>query len=244
LLMMCMGCCFAAEMDHWIADQNGCKHFNYAPKPEESITWSGGCKNGYGDGLGELKWYKNGVVTQVIQAVLMEGKLNGKVKFAGVNGRSYEGDYLNGEMTGKGVMIWPNGNRYEGGFLRGEMSGKGVFVWANGDRYEGDFLNGKRDGQGEGIDKNGNKYKGGFLSGKKDGYGVYYMSNTGNTYEGMFKEGKANGKGLLTIGSKQDDAGYRYEGNFFDNELSGAGKIIYPNGHEVLCIFVHSECRF
>jgi len=221
LLLFGIGSCFAAEDTGWIADQNGCKHFNSSPKQDESVTWSGDCKEGFGSGAGELKWYKSGVLTQVLQVSLLEGKANGKGKLTWANGRIYEGGYVNGHMTGSGVKTWPNG-----------------------DRYEGDFVDGRLEGQGQLSMATGSIYKGGFLNGKKDGYGVYYMNETGNTYEGMFKESKANGKGALIIGTRQDDAGFRYEGNFIDNELSGTGVIIYPNGHQVLCIFVHSQCRF
>src|SRR5262245_8366526 len=51
----------AAEDDvSWIADQRGCKVANTFPRPGETITWSGPCKNGYADGDGVMQWFLDG----------------------------------------------------------------------------------------------------------------------------------------------------------------------------------------
>jgi len=39
---------------------SGCGAINPNPVPNESIRWTGKCKNGYLDGWGTLTWYKNG----------------------------------------------------------------------------------------------------------------------------------------------------------------------------------------
>ena len=45
------------EDSGWIADKRGCKVANPFPRPGESITWSGECKNGFAQGSGVLQWY-------------------------------------------------------------------------------------------------------------------------------------------------------------------------------------------
>jgi hypothetical protein len=40
-----------AQQDRsWIADQNGCRVWNSNPGSEETVTWSGPCKDGYANG--------------------------------------------------------------------------------------------------------------------------------------------------------------------------------------------------
>ena len=44
----------------WIADSHGCKVANTFPRPGETITWSGKCKEGFADGDGVLQWFLDG----------------------------------------------------------------------------------------------------------------------------------------------------------------------------------------
>ena len=79
----------------WITATNQpCKIWNPAPQPNESVTWSGPCKDGLASGKGVLVWTENG---------------KPDVKF--------EGEYANGKRNGHGVMITPDGNRVEGEWL-------------------------------------------------------------------------------------------------------------------------------
>ena len=76
----------------WITATNQpCKIWNPQPQPNESVTWSGGCKDGYASGQGVLKWTENGKPDV-----------------------EYEGGYQNGKSNGHGVMITPDGKRVEG----------------------------------------------------------------------------------------------------------------------------------
>lgn len=76
----------------WIAASGtGCKIWNPAPQPDETVTWSGGCKNGFADGDGTLQWFEQG---------------KPDVRF--------EGGYQGGKRNGYGVLIDPNGNRVAG----------------------------------------------------------------------------------------------------------------------------------
>ena len=40
---------------NWIYDQNNCLHYNPQPLPNETITWSGKCKNNYAEKLRAMK---------------------------------------------------------------------------------------------------------------------------------------------------------------------------------------------
>jgi hypothetical protein len=76
----------------WIADsKTGCKIWNPAPQPHETIQWSGGCKGGYAQGKGTLQWFENGKP-----------------------GDRYEGDYQGGKRNGHGTVTMSNGTRIEG----------------------------------------------------------------------------------------------------------------------------------
>lgn len=41
---------------NWIYDTKNCIHYNEDPKGGESLTWTGGCKNGYAEGYGRRYW--------------------------------------------------------------------------------------------------------------------------------------------------------------------------------------------
>jgi hypothetical protein len=76
----------------WITATNQpCKIWNPEPQPNESVTWSGECKDGYASGQGVLKWTENGKPDA-----------------------EYDGGYANGKRNGRGVLITPDGQRVEG----------------------------------------------------------------------------------------------------------------------------------
>ena len=63
---------------HWIYDENGCKHYNPKPVENETLTWSGSCKNGYGAGYGTTVWYKNGIKGKSFNETKNKGKVEKK----------------------------------------------------------------------------------------------------------------------------------------------------------------------
>ena len=87
-----------AAPDWIVAANKPCKIWNPNPQPNESVTWSGGCEDGYASGQGVLLW------TQ-------DGKLD--VEFDGV--------YAKGKRNGHGVMIAPDGKRFEGVWVDDEL---------------------------------------------------------------------------------------------------------------------------
>ncbi len=76
----------------WITTTNQpCKVWNPEPQPDESVTWSGECKDGFATGKGVLNWTENGKPDLV-----------------------FEGEYRNGKRNGRGVITTPDGDHFEG----------------------------------------------------------------------------------------------------------------------------------
>lgn len=76
----------------WIKDKNhACKIWNPEPQPNESVRWSGACKDGFASGKGILKWTENGKPDA-----------------------EFDGEYANGKRNGPGILITPDGKRLEG----------------------------------------------------------------------------------------------------------------------------------
>lgn len=82
----------------WITASNKpCKIWNPAPAPNESVTWSGPCENGFANGKGVLKWTENGKPDAV-----------------------FEGTYYKGKRNGAGVITLPDGQRQQGIWVNDE----------------------------------------------------------------------------------------------------------------------------
>jgi MORN repeat len=100
-----------------------CRVWNPHPQLNETIKWSGACVNGFAQGLGSVRWIRNGALFE-----------------------TDEGEWHEGYQIGKGTQVWPTG-RYEGGFVASEPHGQGIFVLQTS-RYEGELRNGKPNGAG------------------------------------------------------------------------------------------------
>jgi MORN repeat len=83
----------------WITTANQpCKVWNPEPRPDESVTWSGACENGFATGKGILRWTENG---------------KPEIEF--------DGEYKNGKRNGPGVIITTDGHRLEGVWVDDEL---------------------------------------------------------------------------------------------------------------------------
>jgi hypothetical protein len=127
----------------WIADAtSGCRVWNTAPQPNESISWTGACRNNLAQGHGVLQWSKDGKP-----------------------GSRYEGEYRDGNMNGHGVYTWARGDRYDGEYHDGKRDGHGAYMWANGDRYDGEYRDGKAHGIGTKTLADTSTYTGTWMNG-------------------------------------------------------------------------------
>lgn len=139
----------AAAVDAaYIADENGCRFINPAPKPDETIAWTGACRDGWGDGPGTLQWTAGGAPGARFVGTLAHGRPDGHGVFTWTNGSRYEGMFLAGRRPGPGVFTTAAGLRYEARFEHEDMSGHGVVSLADGTRLAGTFRLGLLDGAG------------------------------------------------------------------------------------------------
>jgi hypothetical protein len=153
----------------WMSDpKTGCKIWDDTPHPDQSVTWSGECKNGYAEGSGTALW-------------TIKGKPEDR----------YEGEMRAGKMTGAGILSFPNGMRYEGAFRANDFHGTGKLTYANGDVYEGQFVDDDRSGTGTLVMKDGRRYVGGWKKDLPDGQGTLTRAD-GTSVSGIWKMGCLN----------------------------------------------------
>jgi hypothetical protein len=113
-----------ADAGEWVTDaKSGCQVWDPNPQLEESVTWSGSCRDGHAEGPGIVQW------------------LDGNKTF-----ETDQGEWRDGRQAGKGVQSWPTG-RYEGQLADGEPNGQGGLSLQKL-RYEGEFRHGKANGVG------------------------------------------------------------------------------------------------
>lgn len=123
----------------WMTDRNSlCKIWDDNAAAPGSVTWSGPCVNGFGEGRGVVQLFNRN----------------------GEPGTRYEGELKGGRMNGRGAYIWSSGNRYEGELVNGNFQGQGTMTWANGDRYVGQWANDVAHGFGTKTIADGRVYSG------------------------------------------------------------------------------------
>jgi hypothetical protein len=115
----------AAMGSEWISDGRGCKTWNPHPGPDESVSWSGQCQNGYTEGLGKLQWFQKGKPVASFEGTMKGGKADGAGKYVYSDGRSYEGEWKAGRRNGWGELISAKGERYIGEWKNDKRVGLG-----------------------------------------------------------------------------------------------------------------------
>jgi len=130
----------------WIADKNGCKVANPFPQPDESITWTGACKDGFADGEGVLTFFLGGREHSRYQGTLKQGWAEGKGALQHPDGSRYDGEWANSMENGIGRREWPDGSWYEGGWRNGRPHGQGQFRRPDGKIFIGEWVDGVYEG--------------------------------------------------------------------------------------------------
>jgi hypothetical protein len=148
----------------YLPDATGCKVYDPSPAPNETVTWSGQCLDGYADGRGVVQWLQGGEPRTRVEGTLVRGRFEGQGTMVSPGGGRFEGTFHEGERSGKGTWTWPNGDRYEGDFVDGKWSGHGTFTSAAGGHYSGEWVNNKREGKGEANWADGSSYTGAFVN--------------------------------------------------------------------------------
>ena len=126
-----------------IRDKNGCQIYNPNPQAEETVTWTGGCRDGFADGKGVLEWFIGGQLEERYEGTMVGGWAEGVGTFTSRQGVRYQGEWKKSLQDGKGVSQSADGSRYEGQWRAGKPHGRGTYVSPNGESIEGEWENGE-----------------------------------------------------------------------------------------------------
>ncbi|EKF33011.1 hypothetical protein MOQ_003129, partial [Trypanosoma cruzi marinkellei] len=173
----------------------------------------------------------------------INGLPNGDGEWQWVNEQSYRGAVKNGVPQGLGVFITPKVH-YEGSFNCGIPDGYGKITWKGTeekkekeeDTYEGSWKEGHLDGEGKLIMHDGSTYIGGWKSGIKEGHGVDSVAKKYH-YSGELKDGKRHGKGAICMLKE----GFKYEGEFVMDEITGNGTMTLEDGTVIMGSFANGK---
>ena len=126
-----------------IADKNGCKVYNPMPQQDESISWSGACRDGFAHGNGILDWFIEGQLEERYEGELKMGWADGEGTYVSRRGVRYKGEWKNSLQDGNGIIQNADGSIYEGEWKEGKPHGWGAYRAPNGDTLEGEWVDGE-----------------------------------------------------------------------------------------------------
>ncbi|MBA5607409.1 energy transducer TonB [Duganella sp. FT3S] len=154
-----------------------CLIANPAPVEGEQVSWSGGCKDGYADGMGILNWSVRGRPHGGYEGVLVKGVPNGPGFLLLEDESSLQGNFKDGKLEGKGVYTGPKGSKLNVNFVAGVASGVADYSTPQGDSYHGEWQGNYPQGQGKMSYGTGGSYEGGWAHGEFSGKGVITYPN-------------------------------------------------------------------
>ena len=108
-----------------IASHPGCYLWNPFPQDDETVTWSGGCSEGYAQGSGETTWYQSDQVSETDVGLRQQGRSEGFWVITDPDGSRSEGSFVDGLRHGVWTYFDANGRE-----LR-------TVTWRNGRRVGG-----------------------------------------------------------------------------------------------------------
>ncbi|WP_119420685.1 hypothetical protein [Desertibaculum subflavum] len=85
-----------------------CATSNPYPQGQESIRWTGGCRDGLLDGAGTLTWYRDGRWTERNEGTFRAGELHGNAITTFPDGSTIAGSYVDGRRHGEFVLARVN----------------------------------------------------------------------------------------------------------------------------------------
>lgn len=143
-LALLAGPALAADDDpKSIPDQNGCRVINPFPRAEETVTWTGGCKDGFTDGKGVLQWYQSGIADEKYEGEMRGGYAEGMGIQTQTDGGRYEGQWHESRQDGEGAYFAPDGSVYKGGWKNGKPHGFGIYRTPEGKVLRGQWADGE-----------------------------------------------------------------------------------------------------
>ena len=99
-----------AQSGNLIRDpESGCATSNPFPRPNESIRWTGRCRDGKLSGPGVLTWYADGREYERDEGTFKDGELHGEATITFANGNRIYGTYRDGVRNGTFVVESPDG---------------------------------------------------------------------------------------------------------------------------------------
>jgi hypothetical protein len=88
----------------WITTANQpCKVWNPQPQPDDSVTWSGPCVDGFASGKGILRWMKKAEPDVEFDGAYKDGKRNGPGVLTTADGYSVEGVWVDDNLLLSGA---------------------------------------------------------------------------------------------------------------------------------------------
>lgn len=164
--------------------------------PDNEVSWSGACKDGYADGAGTLNWRAENKAKWKLEATLARGDIAGQATLTSGEA-TYIGTFKNGVPHGTGYFKSADGDQYEGGVVDGVREGPGQFVHKDGSTYDGHWKQGKRHGYGKAVFAIGGSYEGEWQADHFHGKGKIVYAGSGRVYEGEFVGGRVPGSAAL-----------------------------------------------
>jgi hypothetical protein len=162
-----------------MTDQNGCKVWAHEPITDESVRWSGACREGWADGYGKAEYSHSGQIYYVEEGAMSQGRMNGLRKFNNLK-TSFSGEVagVNGKYQGFGELRNTKGFRYLGELSESRAAGIGMASYEDGSKYIGQWKDGHREGNGVMILTSGDRAQGVFEDDNLTGP-VKYRENNG-----------------------------------------------------------------
>jgi hypothetical protein len=133
----------ADDDERFILDQNGCRVINPAPRAEETVTWTGKCRDGYVDGKGVLQWFQSGIADEKYEGEMSRGFAEGTGNQTQTDGGRYEGEWKASRQEGEGTYFAPDGSVYKGGWKSGKPHGFGSYRTPEGRVMRGQWVDGE-----------------------------------------------------------------------------------------------------
>lgn len=207
-LLASLAACASAQNTNDTAGAKDCLVRGPQAREGQTATWEGNCKEGFADGLGVLRWFKDGKPTD-----------------------AYEGYLLRGVANGPGFALMADQTSYQGDFKDGKLHGAGKRISAKGAKLQAQFDAGIPGEEADYVDSNGNHYHGGWngLADGPEGQGSMDYA-LGGRFEGLWHEGKPVGSGKITYPNGQTVIGQLGD-NPMLNELDEANDRNLPRHH-------------
>lgn len=133
-----------------------------------TVTWSGGCVNGYAHGNGVLRVMRGKTRVLYYKGDIQEGVLHGKGIMHRMDGEYYEGSFEHDNPHGFGVSRTRSG-KYEGEWKAGKREGKGKMEFVLGGTYDGEWKNNRFHGLGTARYMSGREVTAQFVDGIRAG---------------------------------------------------------------------------